>query len=148
MRRFVLAFDSFNDEGIEKFRFFLIFVFKKFQFFVLKSDFIIKRLIELSFVLLIFWKRKFPIRGFGAENFYREIWRPKWQEWSEFIRNRPVMKWGWGSGSIEVGRDSKFKWWIGWTQQNRKWIPLICSNQKDSKRSRQQSFDDVFITSN
>jgi len=25
---------------------------------------------------------------------------------------------------------------------------LILSNQKDSKRSRQQSFDDVFITSN
>ena len=47
----MLAFDSFNDEGIEKFRFFSNL---NFQFFVLKSDFIIKRLIELSLVLLIF----------------------------------------------------------------------------------------------
>ena len=53
MRRFVLAFDSFNDEGIEKFQFVFRILFF-FEFFVLKSDFIIKRLIELSFVLLIF----------------------------------------------------------------------------------------------
>ena len=37
---------ALNDEGIQ--------IFEIFNFFVLKSDFIIKRLIELTFVLLIF----------------------------------------------------------------------------------------------
>lgn len=98
---------------------FWIFVFKKNSIFCFKKWFYHQTTDWIIVRTLDFLKAKVPrsVRGFGVEHFYREIWRLKWQEWSEFIRNPPVMKWGWGRGSIEIGRDSKFKWSIriGWT---------------------------------